>query len=653
MPSVLAVARRLSLVAFLSLAGLPVGMVTAQTQHTEPDSEEARTADMLAFRQHDTTLSNVFFEGRAPGTRGNILAADYLEFHFKRMGLTPAFPQTVTGSDGSSRVVPNAEYRQPFQHGVTLKVADEMASFTASGATRVLRSGSDYNTLAFAGAAEASGAPVFVGYAIENGSNGYKGFPDGTDLSGKIAVVLRFEPMNAAGKSLWADQRWSPAAGLEDKLKAIAARKAAGIILVNAPGADDPRVSKLEDINSVRPTREAMSIPVVMMSIEEADALVKAGDAHGRSLMELRKLADEGGTIIDLPGTKVSLRTKLDRQPVMTANVGAILPGQGALKDHFIVIGAHYDHVGYGLFGSTTNAVGQIHPGADDNASGTSAMLVTAAKLSEQYSKLPADASARSILFLGFSAEESGLIGSRFYTQNPIMEKERHDLMINLDMVGRLRDGKLELSGVGTGTGLRDWVEPYTKSYGWNVALKPGGYGPSDHASFYGWGVPVLFFFTLLHDDYHNPGDVAAKINNDGAAEIIDVVDRLAYDTALRPEGFTYVGNDQQGGDQAAAPAAGPRNVGVRFGVTPGDYSGSEKGVLVGGVADGLPAAKAGLKKGDLITKWNGKEVDSVESWMPLLSSAKPGDEVTITFTRDGKEMETKATLVARQRGGQ
>ncbi|MFO0834156.1 MAG: M28 family peptidase [Phycisphaerales bacterium] len=653
MPSMLAVARRFSLAACLTFAGLPVAVAQDQThtQNTQTNSDEAREADMFAFRQHDTTLSNVFFEGRAPGTRGNLLAADYLEFHFRRIGLLPAFPKDVEVS-GATKVAERSTYRQPFQQGTTLKVADEMASYSVNDKTTVLRSGSDYVTLAFAGAAEATGTPVFTGYAIEEGDKGYKGFPEGTDLSGKIAIVLRFEPMNAEGKSLWVDQRWSPAASLEPKLKSLADHKAAGIILVNPPGVDDPRATKLETLTSVRPLRDGLSIPVVMMSIDQADALVRAADSQGRSLMELRRLADAGAAVVDLPKAKVSLRTKLERSPVMTDNVGAILEGHGALKDQFIVIGAHYDHVGYGYFSSMSNAVGQIHPGADDNASGTSAMLVVAQKLADRYAKLPADASARSILFLGFSAEESGLVGSRFYTNHPIMPKERHDLMINLDMVGRLRDGRLELDGVGTGKGLNDWVDPYLKAYDWNVALKPGGSGPSDHASFYSWGVPVLFFFTLLHEQYHNPTDVASLINNEGAAQIIDVVDRLAYDTALRAEGFPYEGSSQPQADQGDRPS-GPRRSGVTFGIRPGDYSGTEPGVLVGGVTDGSPAAKAGLKEGDLMIKWNGTDIKSVEEWMPLLMAGKPGDEVTVTFRRDGKEMEAKGTLAARARGGQ
>lgn len=648
MSSVLSAARRLSLVAWLSLAGLPAAL--GQTQNTAPAPDEVHQADTFAFRQHNTTLSNVFFEGRAPGTRGNLLAADYLEFHFKRVGLLPAFPKTVEAA-GVTQSIDRATYRQPFQQGTTLKVADEMASYSVNGTTSVLRAGSDYVTLAFAGAAEATGTPVFAGYAIEEGDKGYNSFPEGTDLSGKIAIVLRFEPMNDEGKSLWAEQRWSPAASLEPKLQAIAKRHAAGIILVNPPGVDDPRAAKLETLTSVRPSREGLAIPVVMMSVEQANALVKAADSEGRSLMELRRLADAAPALIDLPKATVSLRTKLDREPVMTDNVGAILEGQGALKDQFIVIGAHYDHVGYGFFGSTNNSVGQIHPGADDNASGTSAMLVIASKLAERYSKLAADTPARSILFLGFSAEESGLVGSRFYTRHPIMPKERHDLMINLDMVGRLREGRMELSGVGTGKGLHDWVDPYLKVYNWNVATKPGGSGPSDHASFNAWGVPVLFFFTLLHEEYHNPKDIASTINNEGAAQIIDVVDRLAYDTALRADGFPPENAPQQ--EEQADRPAGPRRGGVTFGIRPGDYSGAEPGVLVGGVTEGSPAAKAGLKEGDLMTKWNGTEIKSVEEWMPLLMAGKPGEEVTVTFRRDGKEMEAKGTLAARARGGQ
>lgn len=609
-----------------------------------PSGSEVLSVYADQFKKHDTALSQPFFEGRAPGLRGNLLAADYVEFEMKRAGLSPAL------KDASGA----ATFRQPFSAGSRLRVGKQEASWTSNGQATPLTAGKDFNVLSFSSAASVSLPVVFAGYAIPAGEDGYKSFQEGENLEGKIAMILRFEPIDDNGKSKWNGGRdgWSMRAGLEQKIRAVILRKAAGVILVNPPGASDDRINKLEDVNSIRSNAKGEA-PVVMMSIEAAERLVKAGDKEGRSLTDLRKLADAGRSIVDLPNATVTLNTEVVREPIMTDNVIGVLPGRGELASEYVIIGAHYDHVGYGAFGSRDpKGNGKLHPGADDNASGTSAMLVLAHTMAKKYAETPAETPMRSMLFMGFSAEESGLNGSRHYTRNPIADKAKHALMINMDMVGRLKDDRLEIGGVGTAEGFEEWLKPYFDSSGLVIAAKKGGSGPSDHASFNAWGIPVLFLFTGLHDQYHMPTDTSDLINAEGAAKIIDLTERIAYDAVKRPEPFKRA--DASGESNAAegdAPAPGPVASKVRFGIAPGDYSGDEKGVLIGDVSDGTSAAEAGLKPKDLMTKWNGKPLVSVESWMPLLAEAKPGDVVEITFMRDGKEMTTKATLKARRQG--
>jgi hypothetical protein len=235
-----------------------------------------------------------------------------------------------------------------------------------------------------------------------------------------------------------------------------------------------------------------------------------------------------------------------------------------------------------------------------------------------------------------------------------IADKAKHYLMINLDMIGRLKDDKLELSGVGTAEGLEEWVQPYIDSSGLKIASKPGGTGPSDHASFFAAGIPVLFFFTGLHEQYHMPTDTSDLINARGASQVIDLAYRIGFDAARRDEAFPYVADPrarkkEEAEENEAAP--GPVAVGVRFGITPGDYNDDKPGVLVGDVADGWSAHKGGIKKGDRITKWNGKDVPNVEGWMPFLSTAKPGDVVKVTVVREGQELTLDVTLMARDGG--
>lgn len=667
---------------------------------------EALATDAAAFRQHTTTLASPFFEGRAPGTRGNQLAADYLEFYFKRLGLKPAFPlqseqeiasETKTdqapASDDADKAKspeefqkevekqaaaaaaaatpgtahgekPFSSYRQPFPFGTNISMKDSAVTISG-GLSATLEPERDYSVLGFSGDAEATGPLVYIGYGINIGKDGYSSFPANADLTGKIAVVLRFEPMNDAGKSQWDDEGWSYNAALEPKIQQAAKRGAAGVILVSAPGADDPRANKLETLDNTKPAGKGLSIPVVMLSIDQADRLVKAADPQGRSLMDLRKLADdlatvtEKGSVVDLPGATVTLKTKVTREPIITSNIGAVLPGAGSLADQYVVIGAHYDHVGYGLFGSRGGPAdrGKIHAGADDNASGTSGMLILAQKLTDAYAAMPADQPRRSILFMGFTAEESGLIGSRHYTQHMIAPKDKHAIMINLDMIGRYRgdDEKqppLELGGVATAKGLEDFLKPMMDSSGLRIAPKPGGYGPSDHASFFGAGIPVLFFFTGLHEQYHAPSDTPDTLNPEGAARIVSLVQQIALAAATRPENFEYNGDAESAQSAATGDAPARPRVRVRFGITPGDYAG-EDGVLVGEVSEGGSAAEAGVQKGDRMIKWGDQPLTTVQSWMPLLSNHRPGDKVDIVVVRDGKEVTLTVTLKGRRDGSQ
>ncbi|MFO0832104.1 MAG: M28 family peptidase [Phycisphaerales bacterium] len=656
----------------------------AVAPHHEPTASEAMKPFALKYQQHIFSLADPVMEGRAPGTNGNRMAANYIEFYWKQLGLRPAFTTPAepgADADDDARAIAAADgepgsqtWRQVFvappsrRPGDSVRLDRQQLSFGG----RALSPGTDFNVLGYSSSGKLTGTLAFVGYSIEEGANDYTSYPLVTsaegkkaevDLTGKIAMLLRFEPMDEHGKSKWSDSRWSAAAGLDGKLKAAASRGASAIILVNPPGADDPRTGKLDDLSLSG--RSPLKVPVVMISPEAADALTKAADPEGRSLMDLRRWADDNGGVLDLPRSPVTVDVSIAKIPLVTDNVGAVLEGVGELKDQYIVVGSHYDHVGYGYFGSRhPDPRGKLHPGADDNASGTTGNLIVSSRLRETWDSL-GDTPRRSILFLAFSAEESGLIGSKFYTKHPIVPLEKHALMINMDMIGRLDPEKgLELGGVRTAVGLEDWLKPYIDQAGFSIAPKPSGLGPSDHASFASAHVPALFFFTGLHKQYHMPTDTPDLINVDGATQVADLAYRVALDAALRPEPFVFTtatGKDpsQQTEDdkKESDPNLGSvSGVGVRFGIAPGDYSGND-GVLIGEVFPELPAAKAGLKEGDRMIKWGDTQLTDVESWMPMLSKHKPGDKVTIVYIRkvDGADHEfsTEATLVARRSGQQ
>jgi len=654
----------LGLAAFQAAVSVPAAPAraafTGDSTVVAPASAPILDADAHAFRLNDTTLAHPFFEGRAPGTRGNLLAADLIESHFKTLGLVPAFTDEQTG-------IANASYRQTFDLGKTAKVLGERAEWKAGdGKPVTLSPGADFNVIAYSGSAEATGTLVFAGYGINMGQDGYSSFPDGTNFAGKIVLLLRYEPMDEEGQSRWGTDNWTYQAQLDSKISAVARLNAAGIILVNPPGLDVAWVNEQRERLRSDPlptveTFESMSaltgptkIPVVMVTTGVADALVRAA-APGRSLLELRKAVDTVGEVIDLSGVTVTLEAEVERSPIRTSNIGAIVKGSGDLADQYVVIGAHYDHVGYGNFGAQPENKGKIHPGADDNASGTAGLMVLAEKLSRASENMPPETPRRSILLLAFTGEESGLNGSRYYTKHMIADTSKHYLMMNLDMIGRLRDTPpLEVSGVGTGEGLAAFVKPYLDSSGLVTKSLPGGQGPSDHASFDNAKIPVLFFFTGLHDQYHKPTDTPDLVNAEGAAKIIDLAYRIAIGAAERDEAMPHRTPGRGGDDpHAQDPASpGPVRVTVKFGVTPGSYGEETGGVLFDAVADGWSAAKAGLKKGDRLVRWNGQDVPNVEMWMPFLSAAKPGDVVKVTIIRDGKELDVDVTMMGRETGG-
>jgi membrane-associated protease RseP (regulator of RpoE activity) len=324
--------------------------------------------------------------------------------------------------------------------------------------------------------------------------------------------------------------------------------------------------------------------------------------------------------------------------------VAGVLAGKGSLKDEWVVIGGHLDHVGMGQFGSDPANRGQLHPGADDNASGTAAVIILARQLAAEYEKAGDEASLRSVLFIGFSAEESGLDGSRYFARNPSVPVDRMSLMLNLDMIGRLRSDTIAVGGTESGENLMAMLEPIFRSSGLEIHADPSGRGPSDHASFFNAGVPVLFFFTGTHDIYHRPGDKGHTVNPAGAVKVMNLVRTVAL-AAAKGERIRH-----QSGESRATPDRG--YAAVRLGVMPGMGDTDVDGVLVESVSADTSAADAGIRPGDIMLSWNGKEMTTTGEMMANLREHKPGDEVIIRIRRDGKEMDLTVKLKAgRPRG--
>ncbi len=325
-------------------------------------------------------------------------------------------------------------------------------------------------------------------------------------------------------------------------------------------------------------------------------------------------------------------------------NVVAVVPGSDpALRGQVLVIGAHFDHLGRSTDGALDPQAGDaIRNGADDNASGTAAVL----ELARRFAARPA---RRTVLLVNFTAEEQGLLGSSYFADNSPVALDSVQAMMNIDMVGRLRNDRLIVYGIGTATALKDVLQTANKSANGDPALDlslvPDGYGPSDHSSFYAKNIPVLHFFTDVHDDYHRATDDVALVNFDGLVRVVDYAERVARDLADRPERLPVIAASQP------APVAGSARTSggdVYFGSVPDMGAGTGKGMHLSGVTPGSPADKAGIKTGDIIIELGGTPIADLYEYTDALRSHKPGDSVKVVVLRAGQRLELTAVLVAR-----
>lgn len=598
-----------------------------------------------AFNEHLVILASPWMEGRLPGTRGMERAMEYMEDQFIKAGLEPAFQP----KDGSAKT-----YRQPFSLGGKREVAEQaIALKSASGETK-LEADTDFKLTSLGKSGTAEGAVCFVGYGIEDGPDGYSSFGQesaaadtSNSLEGKIAFVFRFEPMDENGNSRWngGSEGWSGRAGFAGKIGAVAKRKPAAIIVVNTPGANDPRIDSLSTSGGGRAMAE---VPVFMMSTKAAESLL-TGIGEKRSLLELRQLADvppaDGPRIFDLGNgsATTAISGRFEERNVVAENIVGVLPGRGALAKEVIVIGGHLDHLGQGDFGSREGP-GKLHPGADDNASGSAGVILLGDMLKRDYDALPPEMPLRTILFIGFSAEESGLNGSRHYVDNPIYPIGDTVLMMNFDMIGRIKDNRLAVTSSAGVKGMKEWADGFYAQSPLTVVAKEssgGGGGGSDHASFMAVGVPILFAIIAdFHDDYHTSRDTYDLIDREASVKAVELWHQLALDMAKREKRFEVEANS---GPMRAQPMR------VRAGLRTRE-SDDGNGLEVIDVTKDGSADKAGILKGDRLIKWNKQDLADREQFVEELRKSEPGDKVQAVVLRNGEEKTVYVELQAARR---
>lgn len=602
----------------------------------QPPAEELAAIERM--KKDVFFLAGPECEGRGVETAGINKAADHVAEAFRAAGLKPA------GKDGS--------FFQPFPiTGFPEITSPSTLAFAGPGGKeQTTQLNTDFRPIGYASGGKTTGGLVFVGHGITAKNLKYDDYAE-LDVKGKFVIAIRRTPRPTVDRDGRFDTATpagspSPYAAIRMKLDNAIDHKAAGIIFLSDPetAEDTDRLipfeaHKYEDVTA--------RIPVVHLKRAAASKLLKA--ALGKSLEDLEAANDKElkPQSAELTGWSATADIGVTRKEFMAKNVVGVLEGSGPLADETVIVGAHYDHLGYGsgpLSAGGAAAQGKLHYGADDNGSGTTGLMELARRFGAMKERR-----GRRLVFIAFSGEERGLFGSKFYCDHPLFPLNKTAAMVNLDMIGRMKPGpgdwlgltrkdRVWLYGTGTAATFEAMTDAAETRSGLKFVKIPGGTGRSDSDTFFERKIPVLFFFTGFHDDYHKPSDTPEKIDLPRMARVVNVTEDLIADlstTLARPK-FVQPPVTED-------PFAPPRP-GVRLGVRPDyAYMGGD-GMRLEGVTPGGAAEKAGLKDGDVIVEISGVPVRSVNGYMASLSGKKPGDTLEVTLLRGGKRMTLKVT---------
>lgn len=580
-------------------------------QHNPNPSPEVTAKEVL---YHIKYLASDELQGRRAGTEAADRAAEYIAEEFDEYGLKPL------GPDGS--------FYQEFEFvsGVRLGEKNSFAVSVAGSRTQY-RASSDFTPLAFSKDTSVTSNMVFAGYGITAKDLQYDDY-EGLDVKGKVVLVLQYGPEgdNPHG-------RFSKYLAL--RLKAMTARGRGASALLIVTGPLDEEKDELMKLRYDFAFGDA-GIPCMHVKRSVAEAVLKAAGFSLKGVQEKLRSSQKPGSFF-ISNVSVLLSSDVQKLRSKTKNVIGLFPGTDPrLKDEYLVIGAHYDHLGLGGAGSLIPDTVAVHHGADDNASGTAGVLELAQAFVAERSE-----HKRSILFMAFGAEEWGDLGSDYFMKHPLVPLQKIVGMINLDEIGREKDSTLIVHGTGTSPLWNTLLSQFNNPKQFNLKVNPEGFGPSDHASFYAKDIPVLFFFTGVHPDYHKPSDTEEKINTAGEQSILEFVYKIAREVSNREEKplFTRADMPRQPGE-----SGGFR---VYFGTVP-DYAEQVDGLKISSVRKRSPAEKAGVMGGDIITKFGGKTIKNIYDYTYALEEFKPGEEVELVVKRGDKILQLKAVLEKR-----
>lgn len=590
--------REYSLSLLLSLLILSPSL--AEEPATDLAAQEITPREVIA---HVRYLSSDELEGRMTGEKGSEAAARYIAHDFETSGLEPL------GDRGT-------HYQKfPLPERVIPGKSNSLI-ITINGKKHPFELGRDFFPLAVSASGFVSGELVFAGYGISAPGLGYDDY-DGLDVRGKIVLMLRGSPSGMNYRSHFADY-----ASLRYKAMNAAEKGAKGVIFTTP----DSLVEE-EDLGSFafELPSGGTAIEAVVIRRDRAREIISSA---GKDLGVLEAMLSERENVsFPIPGSEAEMRIELITVRGESSNVLGFLPGSDpGLKNEVIVIGAHYDHLGTGEnYAATGREMDRIYNGADDNASGVSGLLELGEYFAGGRHRLK-----RSLLFIAFSGEEIGLLGSSYYLEHPKSPPENTVAMINMDMIGRLAENKLMAIGVGSSKEWKGLIDKANSGIGLDLTYMDSAFGPSDQTVFFADDIPAVLFFTGLHEDYHKPGDDWRKINAEGEVRVLGLIAKLITEFGDDRERITF-----SGGSTAYN---GPPGLNVYLGTLP-DYTSREKGVRLAGVKKDSPAERSGLAKGDTIIELDGIKIENAYDYLSALAVSKPGVPVELLIIRAGKRM--------------
>ena len=546
-------------------------------------------------------LASEKLEGRLAGSHGGLKAANFIRNEFRKSGL----------------VLVNQTGFQPFD--VVLESTPGPGNLLTAGKKEFVLF-DDYIPMEYSAEDTVEATICFTGFGFDFERNGLAWHDyNGIDVTGKWIMVLRGSPE-------WDNNAYDLMEYSEDIYKSILARDqgATGVLLVAGPS-----FSPDDKLDFSGLTQRSAGIPVLQITRRLADSLLSSIQENIASL-EQDILKKNRRRSFEIP---VVLRgiTDIEMKSAVAQNVVGILEGNDpVLKDEYIVVGAHFDHLGTGGKGSSSRKPDTvaIHCGADDNASGTAALIELAEKFSASSDHL-----RRSLIFAAFDAEELGLLGSKAFMRNLPVDSGSITAMINIDMIGRLdADRPLSVGGTGTSAEGDSLLKSLIPATGMKVATTPDGYGPSDHATFYAKNIPVFFFTTGPHLEYHTPDDKPSTLDYGGLKTITNLICELVFDLNTRIPALTY----REAGPKSPAGYSRKRHR-ITLGIMP-DFAGIEtSGLRADLVIKGQPAYAGGMKNGDIIVNINGMQVKNIDDYMFCLARLKAGETIHVEVLREGE----------------